>query len=674
MLETGPATSPSYGTTGSRSTKASVFTIRVATAKVTLIQPALARHLPKLKNVALNPLALDMFQRSLEFGKFSSALLQEADEASREVGHQASRMFREEFIPDHRQRHYAERIDGYIQADLEILSSQEINVEDWIFKTLVGSIGKVIWGGSDGPFDDADFLTHLRHFLLNVRALNNPATWLIDRSLLESRRLVRGRLAQSLAFDQSRTEAGREPRENGEEKDDEGLLDRLRTLCRNHGAPPEGWIDYQLLLIAGLGPNIMSAATWLPGGAIDLSEISEACPLLYATWVEVLRFHGTFALGRWVQEDTTLAGTYHLPKGSYALAPLTPHHFDRAVWGDDADEFRPDRFLTKDGKFDQNAKKKLRVFGLFGTVCPGRFLATNMAMTLAIRLFLTMDMIPRAGEGFVLPKERKDTVVGMASPDREIVMNLGGLSVLPVELLHQVLYQSNLQTVSRFSQVNKRASAVVGTLQGIDAVRDILVPRLWVYGNIYSPIHIPTSDVWSYGMIYPMLRRRPCDDLTCADPIDRIWCRRCVEESIERLTMACLDPVLEDAFTVMRAVYHYTVKHTDPMKDGSLQEQLGAIKSLPMRFDEWLVFLAPWGHFNGRLPKRLSRMRAAAERFPGDYPDFPAPEEDSEGELDFLDALTILRSMGKGLARKLERERAHSEVLLPSDQSSGIVS
>ncbi|KAK6857386.1 hypothetical protein PG995_007573 [Apiospora arundinis] len=440
---------PSYFTRLCLSTKASIFTIQIATAKVTLIQPELARHLPKLKNVALNPLALDMFQRSLGFGKFSSTLLQEADEASREVGSQASRMFREEFIPGHRQRHYAGRIDGYIQAELGKLSGPEINVEDWIFKSLVGAIGKVIWGGSDGPFDDADFLSHLRHFLLNVRALNNPATWFIDRSLLESRRIVRERLAQSLAFDQVQPENGREPQENGGEKDGEGLLDRLRTLCRNHGAPPRGWIDYQLLLIAGLGPNIMSAATWLvyhslndqhllksvhheidhlvensQESAIDLSEISETCPLLYATWLETLRFHGTFTLGRWVHDDTTLAGTYHLPKGSYALAPLTPHHFDQAVWGDDAEEFRPERFFKKDGTLDQDVKKKLRVFGLFGTVCPGRFLATNMAMTLAIRLFSTLNIAPRSGEEFVLPKERKDTVVGMASPDREIFMGV----------------------------------------------------------------------------------------------------------------------------------------------------------------------------------------------------------------------------------------------------------
>ncbi|KAK8037721.1 hypothetical protein PG991_001067 [Apiospora marii] len=409
----------SYFTQLCQSTKLPIFTIWIGTAKVTLIQPELAKYLPKLKNVGLNPLALDMFQKSLGFGK---SLRLCCGRRTRRAG---------------RLRYYAETVDGYIQADLKQISTQDINIEDWIFKCLVGAVGKVIWGANDGPFHDESFLSHLRHFLLNVRALNNPATWFIDKSLLESRRIVRERLTQL------------SPQEPQDEKSDDGFLNRIRRLCQSHGAPAEGWTDYQLLLIAGLGPNIMSATTWyvyhilhdqellesvrreidnaLAGsdkdGAMDLSEISETCPLLHATWLEVLRFHGTFLAGRYVREDTTLADTYFLPKGSYALAPLRPHHFDPEIWGGDADRFRPGRFL-KDGKLDPEAQRKLRVFGLFGTVCPGRFLATNMAITVAIRLFSTLDLAPRPGEELVLPGERKDTVVGMATPDREVVMRV----------------------------------------------------------------------------------------------------------------------------------------------------------------------------------------------------------------------------------------------------------
>lgn len=107
-------------TPNSQSTTLPIFSVWIGTAKVTLVQPELAKHLPKLKHVGLNPLALDMFQKSLGFGKFSSTLLQEEDEASRQVGKHASRMFREEFIPGVRLRYYAETVDGYVQSDLQV--------------------------------------------------------------------------------------------------------------------------------------------------------------------------------------------------------------------------------------------------------------------------------------------------------------------------------------------------------------------------------------------------------------------------------------------------------------------------------------------------------------------------------------------------------------------------
>lgn len=43
-------------------------------------------------------------------------------------------------------------------------------------------------------------------------------------------------------------------------------------------------------------------------------------------------------------------GGYFIPKGSYILNNLWAIHHDRDYWGKDADEFRPERFLTDDGK------------------------------------------------------------------------------------------------------------------------------------------------------------------------------------------------------------------------------------------------------------------------------------------------------------------------------------
>lgn len=255
---------------------------------------------------------------------------------------------------------------------------------------------------------------------------------------MKSRQIVRERLGRFTfeAYSEKRYDV------RDDESSERGFLDRIRSLCLSHGAPPEGWTDYQLLLIAGIGPNITSATTWLIyhllaqqdslikvrkeidmlvekcTGSVDLASISEACPVLQATWIETLRFHGTFTLGRYVHENTILADTYLLPKGSYALAPLRPHHFDHEIWGEDADEFKPERFLIN-GKFDHEARKKLRAFGVFGTICPGRFLAGNMAMALTIRLLSTFDMELPGGH-LVVPEERKDSVVGLATPDRDV--------------------------------------------------------------------------------------------------------------------------------------------------------------------------------------------------------------------------------------------------------------
>lgn len=102
----------------SLSTNLPIFSIKLATARVVLIQPVLTRYLPKMKHVSLNPLVLDMLGKSLGLGQFSSLLLKEEDDMSRQFGPRASRMFREEFVPNPRLQSYAKQIDEHIRVDL----------------------------------------------------------------------------------------------------------------------------------------------------------------------------------------------------------------------------------------------------------------------------------------------------------------------------------------------------------------------------------------------------------------------------------------------------------------------------------------------------------------------------------------------------------------------------
>jgi cytochrome P450 len=266
---------------------------------------------------------------------------------------------------------------------------------------------------------------------------------MIGEDLLESRRFVRQRL-DGFSFDDF---AERCAGQSNESRVEDSFLGRVRSLCLKHGASADGWTDHQLLLIFGLVPNVMAASTWMmhhlladtallakvrseldawiraSDGAINLAQGHEACPHLYAVWYEVLRFHGGFTIGRYVHEDTTLAGQYLLKKGSFLLAPLRPHHFDQRVWGPDVDEFRPGRFLTAGGKLDYGPTKHLRVYGLFGSLCPGRFLAVHFAIVGIIRLLLAFD-ITAIKEPHVPPDECKDTLVGLVTPAWDVEVAL----------------------------------------------------------------------------------------------------------------------------------------------------------------------------------------------------------------------------------------------------------
>jgi hypothetical protein len=47
---------------------------------------------------------------------------------------------------------------------MAIEDGQKIFIEEWIFNTLVGALGKSLWGGDNGPFGDPEFVRHLGMF------------------------------------------------------------------------------------------------------------------------------------------------------------------------------------------------------------------------------------------------------------------------------------------------------------------------------------------------------------------------------------------------------------------------------------------------------------------------------------------------------------------------------
>ncbi|KAK1964687.1 cytochrome P450 [Colletotrichum sublineola] len=419
----------------SLSSPSPIIKINVLSLGVYLVKPELTAQLPRIRGLGLGPLALQIFGRSLNLSRDSRRLLAEADPQSREFGPKLSRAFRGEFMPIHKLRLHLAEMDGHIQNDILLLrDGGSILLENWVFNCLTASIGKLFWAGNTGPFGEADFICHLRYiphslFLCNIPALNNPFTFMFNKKALKAREFVRERLRVSGTG--SRTEPANTT----------DFLSRVRKLCESHGAGPDTWTDHQLLLISGLGPNLTAAVTWMLShllegdgrlaaivreeaesfvdkseGRIDLCHVSEECPLLQATWYEVLRFYGTFTLGRHIRDDggAVVAGGHLLKRGAFVLAPLRLHHFDRAVWGEDAEVFDPRRFLDASGRVDEGRARRLRTFGVFGPLCPGRFVAVHVAMAFVVRLLVEFEIRP-VKRPHVVPKGRKDDV-GLATP------------------------------------------------------------------------------------------------------------------------------------------------------------------------------------------------------------------------------------------------------------------
>jgi cytochrome P450 len=116
----------------------------------------------------------------------------------------------------------------------------------------------------------------------------------------------------------------------------------------------------------------------------------ERLPVTRAVVTETLRLHPpAFMLGRRPTEDVTL-GPYRFRRGSAVLIAPYALHRDERSWGPDAEEFRPARWLTDDGRFDETAPGQPRgaylPFGAGTRMCIGAGFAVMEGVLLLARL------------------------------------------------------------------------------------------------------------------------------------------------------------------------------------------------------------------------------------------------------------------------------------------------
>lgn len=126
-----------------------------------------------------------------------------------------------------------------------------------------------------------------------------------------------------------------------------------------------------------------------PGRTPSTADHLRQLPRTYAVVAESMRLHPpAWIIGRWLDTDLRVAG-WDLPRGSVVLASQYAMHRDPRFWSD-AHAFRPDRWLTGEGTFDERAPRVPRgvwfPFG-FGT---RRCIGEHFAWTEAVVLLATL--------------------------------------------------------------------------------------------------------------------------------------------------------------------------------------------------------------------------------------------------------------------------------------------
>ena len=141
---------------------------------------------------------------------------------------------------------------------------------------------------------------------------------------------------------------------------------------------------------------------------IDIESLNRSCPVLNAAFNETLRMSAFSGSVRFVMDATNL-GCKRLQPGSRLL------HFDKEIFGKNADDFDPFRFLQNE---QRTHASNIRPFGGGRTMCPGRVAARQSVMAFVARLLHKFDVEPLPGLSPHQP-DLKTPVLSMAELRRK---------------------------------------------------------------------------------------------------------------------------------------------------------------------------------------------------------------------------------------------------------------
>jgi cytochrome P450 len=200
--------------------------------------------------------------------------------------------------------------------------------------------------------------------------------------------------------------------EDGEPMPDRQVRDEVMTLLLAGHETTANALTWTWLLLdrhPEAAARLHAEVDALPGAptADDVAALAWTNAVL----AESMRLYPpAWATGRRMLEDVTLAG-WPVPAGSLVTAVQWLTHRDPRWWSDPLD-FRPQRWLTPDGRYDESAPGQPRgayfPFGMGTRVCiGGGFARTEAVMVLAT---LARDWVPALVPGHVV-KPRTATIL-----------------------------------------------------------------------------------------------------------------------------------------------------------------------------------------------------------------------------------------------------------------------
>ena len=115
-----------------------------------------------------------------------------------------------------------------------------------------------------------------------------------------------------------------------------------------------GWAFLHILQSPKLCAAIKAEVDSLPPGSLVDVDFRRETPLMYSSIHETLRLSTAVFAGRTTTTDTKIPGCEQVfPKGSLVRIMSRASAFDAAVWGEDAECFKGNRFLLNEGLYKE---------------------------------------------------------------------------------------------------------------------------------------------------------------------------------------------------------------------------------------------------------------------------------------------------------------------------------